>query len=475
MNIKPWQRISVAERSRRALGYVLGVLFPDDAKSLIADGVVRYCRPREIAGQSEGCLILVSCGFFDESYGTDESLPKVSLKTIEGVPIIFGEDRAEVMGAAFVVHADVIASSFFLLTRYEEMIRRDVRDDHGRFPGRASLAWRAGFLHRPIVDEYRELMRGWLATIGFHVEKDTSRFSVCLTHDIDYLERYGGLCDIVGTIRRSKGIANRFGETVRHLLTWSGLRRDPFDNIDDVVSLDEQLWKTNVPVAASPIFFFQAGSPLDETSRYDVFDRKVRAAMEQVKAGGARVGLHASLAAGREPALIGGELEKVTRAWGGEIRANRHHYLAWREIEDGYDLAAAGVRDDYTLGFADVAGFRMGTCRPFPLFDPVRFQYFGITEHPLAVMECTLVWERYMGMDEEDALRYCVVLAEAARAYGGELVILWHNTELAEEWAPGMRRLYSRLLSELKRLIESQEEPMNRYGETSSPFKGCPQ
>ncbi len=42
------------------------------------------------------------------------------------------------------VHADIIASTYFLISRYEEMVRRGLRDEHGRFPGKESLPYRAG-------------------------------------------------------------------------------------------------------------------------------------------------------------------------------------------------------------------------------------------------------------------------------------------------------------------------------------------
>lgn len=101
--------------------------------------------------------------------------------------------------------------------------------------------------------------------------------------------------------------------------------------------------------------------------------------------------------------------------------------------DDGDAVAAAGIRDGYTLGFADVAGFRMGTCQPFPVFDPIEFRHIEATEHPLAVMDCTLVWKRYMGLSQVDAIRYCVALAEEVRNHGGELVVLWHSTKIVDE------------------------------------------
>ena len=55
---------------------------------------------------------------------------------------------------------DIFGSSFFCLTRYEELARPS-QDSRDRFPATASLAYREGFLDRPIVNEYIELL--WLS------------------------------------------------------------------------------------------------------------------------------------------------------------------------------------------------------------------------------------------------------------------------------------------------------------------------
>ncbi len=77
-------------------------------------------------------------------------------------------------------------------------------------------------------------------------------------------------------------------------------------------------------------------------------------------------------------------------------------------MEDGWALAAAGIDWDSTLGYSDMAGFRLGVCHAIPLFDPVRLEPMGVEEHPLIVMDCTLNWPQYMGLDEEGAFEQCM-------------------------------------------------------------------
>ena len=63
---------------------------------------------------------------------------------------------------------DIFGSVFFMITRYEEVVKSD-RDEYDRFPAAASLAYQEGFLDRPIVNEYLEILwtcmkRLWLAS-----------------------------------------------------------------------------------------------------------------------------------------------------------------------------------------------------------------------------------------------------------------------------------------------------------------------
>ena len=110
-------------------------------------------------------VVIKPSGFFDVGvYGTDAADPKLPLLEWEGVPLLFGPPCVTRVyaGGPILIHADIVASTYYLVSRYEEMYRRTERDAYGRFPGKKSLPYRAGFLHRPIVEEYGEQLRSLL-------------------------------------------------------------------------------------------------------------------------------------------------------------------------------------------------------------------------------------------------------------------------------------------------------------------------
>ena len=116
-------------------------------------------------------VVIIPSNFFDDNvYGTAQSAPQLPLENIEQTPLLFGKPLLRKEGNTLLIEADIIASSYFLLSRYEEMLNQTkLRDEHGRFIGKKSLPYLAGFIDRPIVDEYGQLLRGWLRQQGCDV------------------------------------------------------------------------------------------------------------------------------------------------------------------------------------------------------------------------------------------------------------------------------------------------------------------
>lgn len=401
---------------------------------------------------------IIRSGFFDDGYGTPGSLPKLPLAEIEGVPLLFGKPLVERKGNRLIVHADIIASAYFLLTRYEEWIRRDVRDEHGRFLGKESLPYRAGFLDRPIVDEYTALLRKWAKEIGIDIPTPQRQFSALLTHDVDTLGPPRG------PMQAARCIAGGFGRRpFRQALGGAavalGIKHNPYDNLDEVIQLDRQLTRHFPASRCRSIYFFMAGGHSPYDGAYDVASKRIRNRLRQVAATGAEIGLHASYEAGAKPDRVKVERQTLEKVADVPIEKNRHHFLRWREPEHGEILAKTGIHWDTTLGYADVAGFRLGVCRPISLFDPIRQKPLEIEEHPLIVMDCTLDRPNYMNLDEESAFDYVCRLMDTTSRHRGEFVMLWHNTVLASNDRSYHKRLYPRVLNHLKQLIEN--DPCN--------------
>lgn len=393
-------------------------------------------------------VVIVPSGFFQSSvYGTPESLPQLPLKEIEGVPLLFGTPKEEYFEETWVIYADIIASSYFLLSRYEEIQKRDIRDKHGRFPGKESLPYKAGFIHRPIVEEYGKLLRHWLRKACVHIpEPQPELQKIWLTHDVDA----PFFCRSLRNICREtlKGIGFR-----KALKLYQGpLEKDPYYTFPWMLEQDS-LVKNRFGDRCHILFFLKAGGRhANDKPHYQVRSHDIQKLLHLFKKNKALLGLHSSYEAGIYPDLIPEEKMRLEHDWKLEnIHLNRHHYLASREPEDLTKLIRAGITDDFTMGYADVSGFRLGTCRPVKWINPMTRQLTSLTLHPLSVMDCTLSESQYMGLSPDEAYQYCAGLVREIRQHRGEIVWLWHNTSFAGTESDYHKKLYVRLLNLLKR------------------------
>ncbi len=406
-------------------------------------------------GSGHQGITIVPSEFFGPDYGSPRTLPHLPLRALEGIPILFGEPAIEQCGAELVVRADLLASAFFLLTRYEEWVRPNVRDEHGRFPGRESVPFRAGFIERPIVDEYSAMLREWAHRVGVEVAEPRRRFSVLLTHDVDWIGPERGLFlavrSVVGGLLGRRPLARALSDAAVSV----GLLRHPCDNLEDVIRMERPLTERFPPDRCHSVYFFMAGGEPPYDGFYSLRNPKTLNCLRHVVASGASIGLHSSYAAGADPTRVLQERRMLQEITGLPIDKNRHHYLAWREPGDGVAVANAGIRWDSTLGYADVSGFRLGVCRPLPLFDPAKRCCIGIEEHPLVAMDCSFDRQNYMGLSEEAAFDNLRTLANATFAHRGEFVCLWHNTVLAATDGSYHRALYGRVLDYLTHLLEA--------------------
>ncbi len=296
---------------------------------------------------------------------------------------------------------DVFGSVFYLVSCYEEVVGGP-RDQDGRFPAEASLAAREGFLERPIVDEYVDLLWTAIHSLWPTLERLASSFRLRMTHDVDQpwavrgkpilaVARSVGK-DIIGRrdprlafARGRAFIGDRLGRDIR----------DPFDTFELLMDATERC-------GLRCTFYFLAGNqPGDHDFRYRIDDPQILAHLRRIGGRGHEIGLHASYMSHGSVERIRMELDALRAACAmvGVEQADwgvRHHYLRFDASRSWRDYLAAGLAHDSTLGFAELVGFRAGTCREYPVFDLVEDRPLALRERPLTAMDVTMY--EYMGL-----------------------------------------------------------------------------
>lgn len=419
---------------------------------LLGDGNAAFLSEVSYGPNATAKVVIDPSSFFDDGiYMTEKSMPELPLKQFDGVEILYGEPLVKQEDGQLHICADLVASTFFLLTRYEECVRRDVRDVHGRFPGRESLPFRAGFLHRPIVDEYGVLLRRYLRQVGVDIPEPAPGFShIWLTHDVDSIwswpNYYRALRSVVKRIT-----ANQPDKLLPLKSVFSYKRFDPSYTFPWLMEKDHMVCRAYGSEICTSLYFFMGCA---EKRRLDdgYIRKKKRTAdlMASLQSKNCSAGYHLSYYASTHPDETIPEMQRVAELWGGKITYSRNHFLASREPESFRVLLEAGITDDFTMAYADVAGFRLGTCRAVNWIDPATRELTPLRLHPITIMDRTLDGKLYMGIQKEDeAYDYVCDLLSQIHKHGGDVVFLWHNPTVSEKSPSYHRSLYQRLLQHL--------------------------
>lgn len=354
------------------------------------------------------------------------------------LPIVFGEPWSEELAwretaEGLELALDVFGSVFFLLTRYEEVVRR-TRDEHERFPAAASLASAEGFLERPIVDEYVDVLWGAIRSLWPALVRPPRTFRLRLTHDVDEPFAAFGV-GARAVARTAAGDVVRRGDplmAVRRVRSFFDARqgrvdRNPFNTFDFLMDTSERH-------GLKAMFYFLAGDARgDLDGTYRLSDQPVAGLLRRVHDRGHDVGLHATYGTFRSPESTQAEFEDLkdactTLGIDRVPRSVRQHFLRFENPQTWRNQELAGFEFDSTLGFADHIGFRAGTCREYPVFDLLDRRRLNLRERPLAVMDTTLF--HYMALDLDEAAFRTRELVKACQWHGGDAVLLFHNTSL---------------------------------------------
>jgi len=392
---------------------------------------------------------ITESGFWGDAYLTEESLPELPLREFQGIPVFYWGSKSPLdkelsNRISTVISADLIASSFFMLSRYEEVLVSE-KDRFGRFPAQASVAYKAGILHRPIVNEYIDLLWDTLLALKGDLVRDypwgERSFALCLTHDIDRIRLYANPKHILGTLWRvgiKRGDMRGGLGAIRDAFgTWLGLRIDPYDTFEQLMALEAEL-----DIKAT--YFFMSGGRTAYDNRYHI--SKLGSVLRQLWKAGHEVGLHASFASYHDADRLREEKQQLENVLSNTALGSRQHYLRWETPTTWTALARAGFYYDTTLGYAQHEGFRAGTCYPFHPYDVLSDQVLPIWEVPLIVMDSTLLG--YRGLKTDEAKEAVMQMVAQVKRYRGVFVLLWHNSSLYDLVQPGVSAAFGAIMKE---------------------------
>ncbi|HEX8552987.1 MAG TPA: polysaccharide deacetylase family protein [Abditibacteriaceae bacterium] len=346
---------------------------------------------------------------------------------------------------------DVLGGIFFFLTRYEEVAKSQSLDKHQRFSADQSLAVQENFLHRPLVNEYVEILRAALKRLWPRLKFQARASRVLISHDIDRPLSVRGLtlprlaknitADL--TQRRDVDLAARRIRSFWRLKSGrepESIACDPYNTFSFLMDCSERH-------GIKSAFYFLAGNSAgDIDANYTLDEPWLKDCWRDIHGRGHEIGLHPSYNTFRSLEIMQKEWATMRRAaenvgitqdiWGG-----RQHYLRWSNPETWQNWEDVGLDYDSTLTFAEQAGFRCGTCYEYPVFNLHTRRALKLRERPLVVMDGTLL--HYCRFSHNQALETIDSLSATCRRFQGDFSLLWHNNLVSSR---PQKKFYSEII-----------------------------
>jgi hypothetical protein len=379
-----------------------------------------------------GIPFIEASGLLFEPDIRDQSAKLIAGDNWAGLPAIFpyAENRSA-------IPFDIFSAIFYFVSRYEEYLPFEP-DEHHRFRSTESLAFHLGILDKPVVNLWVLELRKVLESLyGDALTFKEAEYRFIPTIDIDNAWAYAhkGLRRTIGGLWRDR--TNMEARNFRFQV----LR----DNQPDPYNTYELINRFHREAGVGSIWFFLIASygRFDKNIPYHNrhFQDLIRKTAEE-----SPVGLHPSYASNSAPSLISQEAERLGAITGQPVTRSRQHYLRIHLPDTYRALAHLGILEDYSMGFADCAGFRAGIASPFRFFDLEENKITGLSVFPFQVMDTCLM--HYMKFNPAQAVEKVTELVEQVKKVKGTFVSLWHNESMSEwkEWK-GWSEVYRQLLT----------------------------
>lgn len=325
---------------------------------------------------------------------------------------------------------DIFSAAFYLLSRYEEYLPSP-KDSHKRYQAQNSLAFKHGFLHYPVIDNWAFTLLTKLKLRYPNLKSTSRKFTFIPTIDID--EPY---------YLKTETFWKRNVKIIKAILkaNISILKQDPFDTYAYLKTLHQHY-------NLQPIFFFLVGCKhLYDTapalhSHQSSYELLIKSIAQY-----AQIGIHPSYYSNENISDLATEIKVLASALSDKkIEIARQHYLKLNLPETYKNLLNASIKHDYTMGYASHTGFRASTCTPFLWYDLQSETISDLTIHPFVVMDQTL--KKYLNLSPQQAIINTQKLIDEVKKVNGTFISLWHNETLSNfgNWQ-GWRNVYEKML-----------------------------
>lgn len=332
---------------------------------------------------------------------------------------------------------DIFAASFYLISRYEEYLPH-IKDHYNRFTAKESLAFKNNFLQKPLINIW---LKSFFEIIKLKYPNyviNNKSFKFISTIDVDNAYCYyqkGFVRNLAGFFRSI--FQNKIDEFKDRWDVITSQKSDPYDTFEHQLNIQEK-YKINV------IYFVLLGDYGLNDKNIPFYSKKFQLLIKHLS-DHADVGIHPSFGSNEKYEKLKFEILRLKNIIKKEVHLSRQHFLKLSLPKTYRNLIKAGVKNDYTMGYAALPGFRASICNSFYFYDLEIEESTLLLVHPFVIMDATFKY--YLNYSPSETFSSIKDLVSEVKKVNGTFISLWHNETFSEygDWK-GWSHLYEDII-----------------------------
>lgn len=320
---------------------------------------------------------------------------------------------------------DIFSAAFYLLSRYEEYLPIDENfDEKGCFKSEKSLAYKEGFLEKPLIDVWALKLEDKIKSLySSYTSSSDRRFKFLPIISVNTPYRYRTYSILGNILRLGKKVLEKdWSELKKQLRVLLRIDQDPYCNVDKLVEIHNRnslrplfaLRISNIKWYKRPIYF-----------AYSTY-KKVLYRNYQI-----------ALCASGRAVLSGSQLKCEQKLLSKVFKTRVVLSVSCRSefsVSNFYkNLSNAMIKEDFSMSYPDRIGFRTSTCTPFRVYNLDNEEYYRIEVHSVSLTDWAA---KKMKLSRNDFIKSTLEMLNLVKELNGELVMAYHNDTFVDssEW-----------------------------------------
>jgi hypothetical protein len=335
---------------------------------------------------------------------------------------------------------DILAASFYLLSRYEEYLPHE-KDDYNRYAHTNSIACKENFLNQPLVNiwllEFKLALKQKFP--GLFFKKNSFKFIPTYDIDVAYSYLHKGGARNIGGLLKSISMGN-FKRTKERMHVLQGKQKDPYDAYEWLDSL-------HLYCRVKPYYFFLVAKEQKGYDKNISPEKKPLQQLIQYHAAGYKIGIHPSWQSNEDEEILREEIEWLEYIADKKILHSRQHYIRLTFPETYRRLIHSGIEKDFSMGYGSINGFRASVASSFFWYDLGKEEQTPLLVFPFCFMDANSFYEQKC--TAQQALEELMNYYRSIKKVNGLMITIWHNHFLGTDVLfRGWREVYEVFLKE---------------------------